>query len=125
MEPRFPSIDNRVTRMPRDVRLLIDRIDDLSGERDDVPPKPLLEEIEHTLTDGYAVALALEGESWRLQRRITELAARIESRDHTDEMRRLGYSLAEATSSLTRLRGSLAALRRRADAVRALAADAS
>ena len=67
--------------MPRDLPLLLDRIHELSVEQGEGPPQPLLAVIEHTLTDGYAVALALEGESTRLQRRIAELAARIENGD--------------------------------------------
>ena len=111
--------------MPRDLRLLLDRIHELSREQNGVPPKPLLAEIEHTLTDGYAIALALEGESWRIQRRIAELAGRIETGDGTAEMRELGDRLAETGGSLVGLRASLATLRRRADAVRALAGEAS
>ncbi len=112
--------------MPRDLRLLLDRIHELSHEQGDVAPRPLLAVIEHTLTDGYAVALALEGESFRIQQRIAALAARIESGDEA-EMRKLGDRLAEATEDLVGLRSSLAELRRRADAVRAraLAADRS
>ena len=108
--------------MPRDLRLLLDRIHELSDERADVPPKHLLAVIEHTLTDGYAVALALEGESTRLQRRIAELAARIENGDQAAEMRLLGDRLAEANGDLAGLRASLATLRRRAEAVRVRAA---
>jgi hypothetical protein len=111
--------------VPRDLRLLLDRIHELSDERADVPPKPLLAVIEHTLTDGYAVALALEGESWRIQRRIAELASRLEQGGRTDEMRRLGDRLAQANDDLDGLRASLATLRRRADRVRALAENAA
>jgi hypothetical protein len=81
--------------------------------------------IEHTLTDGYAVALALESETWRIQRRIAELALRLEQGPRTDEMRRLGDRLAQATDDLDGLRASLATLRRRADSVRALAENAA
>jgi hypothetical protein len=104
--------------MPRELLLLLDRIHDLSIEHGADPPQPLLAVIEHTLTDGYAVALALEGESARLQRRIAELAARIENGEQAAEMRLLGDRLAEANGDLAGLRASLAALRRRAEAVR-------
>jgi hypothetical protein len=39
----------------------------VDGHADD-PPERLLERVEHTLTDGYAQALALEGEQLRLER---------------------------------------------------------
>lgn len=111
--------------MPHDSRLLLDRIHELSDEQGDVAPRPLLATIEHTLTDGYAVALALEGDISRIQRRIAHLAAHIESGDQAAEMRRLGDRLAESADDLAVLRASLAALRRRAETVRALAAEKS
>jgi hypothetical protein len=36
---------------------------------------PPLARIEETLTEGYARALALEAERWRLERRIAQVAA--------------------------------------------------
>ena len=45
----------------------------------DAPPDgedaPTIDAIEHTLTAGYARALALEAERWRLERRIARVAA--------------------------------------------------
>ena len=38
---------------------------------------PSLDHLEHTLTDGYAGALALEAERWRIERRIADVAARL------------------------------------------------
>ena len=47
----------------------------------DSPPAgaeaPTIDDIEHTLTAGYATALALEAERWRLERRIAEVAAEL------------------------------------------------
>ncbi|MDQ3890285.1 MAG: hypothetical protein M3312_07000 [Actinomycetota bacterium] len=111
--------------MGGDLHLLLARIRELSQERTDLPPQPLLAEIEHTLTDGYARALALEGESWRIQKRIGELAAKIESSEQAGELRRLGERLARATGELAGLRASLEILRRRAEAVRGLRSDAA
>ena len=111
--------------MPRDLPLLLDRIHQLSDEQGDLAPGPLLAVIEHTLTDGYAVALALEGESSRIQRKIADLAARIEGGEQAVEMRRLGDRLAAANGDLAGLRASLSTLRRRAEVVRALAAATS
>jgi hypothetical protein len=110
--------------MGGDLHLLLARIRELSQERSDLPPQPLLAEIEHTLTDGYARALALEGESWRIQKRIAELAAKIEGGEQAGEIRRLGERLARATADLAGLRASLDILRRRADAVRGVASNA-
>ena len=44
---------------------LLDRISALLGDSTGD-----LDTIEHTLTDGYARALALEAERWRLERRV-------------------------------------------------------
>jgi chromosome segregation ATPase len=80
--------------------------------------------IENTLTEGYAHALALEGERWRLHRRIGEAAAGL-SRDDADgahEISLLARRLAEADDELTSLRERLDALRRHASELRLLPA---
>ena len=85
-----------------------------------------LDEIEDTLTSGYAAALALEGERWRIERRIAELAAE-ESGDpggelrHAEEIVGLAKQLRSTDDELARLRVVLGSLRDRADAVRAAA----
>jgi ABC-type phosphate transport system auxiliary subunit len=85
---------------------------------------PSLDHIEHTLTDGYARALALEAERWRIERRIADVAARL-GEEVTDEdaaeLARLGQSLSQADGDLNKLRTLLVALRTRADEVRAAA----
>src|SRR2546422_11413514 len=47
----------------------------------DAPPvgedAPSIDAVEHTLTAGYARALALEAERWRLERRIAEVASKL------------------------------------------------
>jgi hypothetical protein len=81
-----------------------------------------LDAIERTLTDGYAKALSLEGERWRLERRIGEVVATIGAEDATSkahELSRLSKRLEESDDDLTRLRRLLAELRAHADAVRA------
>ena len=85
---------------------------------------PSLEAIEHTLTAGYARALALEAERWRLERKIAELASLLaaDSRDRpAAELAALGRRLSDADGSLRQLRALLASLRLRADEVRAAA----
>ena len=92
----------------------------------DAPPTgddaPSLDAIEHTLTAGYARALALEAERWRLERKIADVAAHIGS-GGTDqsELATLGERLSAADGDLTRLRGLLSSLRARATEVRTAA----
>jgi uncharacterized membrane-anchored protein len=80
-----------------------------------------LERIEHTLTTGYAHALDLEAERWRIERRLSEIAAGISSGDtsaKTREMSALVERLEGAAASLRELRAALGDLRRHADGVR-------
>jgi chromosome segregation ATPase len=78
-----------------------------------------LERLEDTLTEGYARALALEAERWRLERRIGELGAAVDAgHQSTDEIATLASRLSHASNRLDGLRALLARLRRRADAVR-------
>jgi hypothetical protein len=88
------------------------------------PGAPTLAEIEHALTAGYAEALTLEAERWRLERRITDVAALIGDGEatHADELAGLGRRLSATQRELTGLRELLDELRDRADAVRAAAA---
>jgi hypothetical protein len=95
-----------------DLPSLLLRIQSLADGHDDDPPDRLLEEVEHTLTDGYATALALEGERLRLQRELEADAG------DADVRRRLDVNERE----LQDLRARLAGLRVRAQSVRAAAA---
>jgi hypothetical protein len=81
---------------------------------------PSLGDIEHTLTAGYARALALEAESLRLERRITEVAASLGDGSDVQhsELAELGQQLSTANGALSKLRELLASLRDRADEVR-------
>ena len=92
----------------------------------DSPPvgedAPSIDAIEHTLTAGYARALALEAERWRLERRIAEVAVDLGAKsqnDEHDELTQLGQRLSSADGDLTMLRELLASLRSRADELRA------
>jgi hypothetical protein len=91
----------------------------------DTPPEgeeaPTIDAIEDTLTAGYARALALEAEHWRLQRRIAEVAAKLGAKspgDEHTELIQLGQRLSAADGDLSQLRGLLSSLRSRADEVR-------
>ena len=94
----------------------------------DSPPAgseaPTIDDIEHTLTAGYARALALEAERWRLERRIAEVAAKLggnpEEVEHS-ELANLGQRLSAADGDLSKLRALLSSLRSRAEEVRATA----
>ena len=95
----------------------------------DAPPTgagaPSLDHLEHTLTSGYARALALEAERRRIERRLADVAARLgdETTDEdAAELSRLAQSLSLADDDLSRLRALLVSLRTRANEVRATAA---
>jgi hypothetical protein len=68
--------------------------------------------MEDTLTEGYAQALALEAERWRLERRIGEVVR--EGGSDADELRTLGSRLTHADGELTKLRTLLGTLHERA-----------
>jgi predicted nucleic acid-binding Zn-ribbon protein len=80
-----------------------------------------LDTIERTLTDGYAQALSLEAEKWRLEKRITDVAQSLQRGDTVKKARELA-TLANRVEGnvgdLVALRSVLADLRRHADAVR-------
>lgn len=86
---------------------------------------PSLDRIEHTLTAGYARALALEAERWRIERRLAAVASRLGDEvtdEDASELAKLGHSLSVADHDLTHLRTLLTSLRTRADEIRATAA---
>ena len=85
---------------------------------------PTLATIEHTLTAGYAEALALEAERWRIERQIADVATRLGNEitdEDASELARLGRCLSSADGDLNRLRTLLVALRTRANEARTAA----
>lgn len=72
--------------------------------------------LELTLTEGYAEALALDGERLRLERRIEELTAELAEggQNRPEELRKLISRLETAEDDLVELRDLLEKLRRRA-----------
>ena len=88
---------------------LLRKHDDLTGEIGALlatSPRDLAL-IERRLTDAYAAALSLEGERWRLERRLGAVAATADADEVSELTRRIECSEA----SLQRLRAGLARLR--------------
>lgn len=80
-----------------------------------------LQQIERTLTDGYAHALALEAERSRLERQIAQVAQGIEEGDTAENARELASltrRLDGNAGALATLRAVLAELRRHASGLR-------
>jgi hypothetical protein len=101
---------------------LLDEITQLIDQPLPRDRQPHLERVERVLTDGYAQALALEAERWRLERRIGQVAADLSSGDldqKTDELSSLTRRLTSAQVDLSELREQLATLRAHAAGVRA------
>ena len=84
---------------------------------------PSLDRVEDTLTAGYAEALALEAERWRIERRLGEVARRPNNDqpggDLAAELKTLAARLKSADGELARLRALLGSLRDRARTMRA------
>jgi hypothetical protein len=104
-----------------DLAPLHERITGLLKNRPADPGKPLVTEMEDTLTDGYARALELESERLRLERRIGELAHNVDGREQAEELRRLAGRLRDLDLELEGLRDRLGALQRRLEETRAAA----
>jgi hypothetical protein len=92
--------------MADDLSILFDRIRTLLNHDGNGSPSRT-DEVEHTLTDGYARALALEGERRRTEDRIRELAGHDE---HVAEQRRLKLVLQGTEDEVVRLRELLRVL---------------
>jgi hypothetical protein len=121
MELLLPPADNRCA-LPNDLAPLLDRIRLLADRLPDGSPDRLLEELEHTLTDGYALALSLEGESMRIEKEIgATLAAANGTAEETERLDALTTRLAATNREVGALRAHLASLRIRTESVRAAA----
>jgi hypothetical protein len=108
-----PTLESR-SALLKDIRSLIDAPVDGSGA-------PFLADMERTLTDGYAHALALEAECLRLERQMSEVAVRIADggRDETADISAIALRLRDAGTDLGELRVALNSLRTRASELRA------
>ena|SRR5262245_23382325 len=104
-----------------DLAPLLERITGLLKTRPADPGKPLVTEMEDTLTDGYARALQLEGERLRVERRIGQLAHSVDGPEEADELKELAARLRDIDGDLDGLRGHLGALQKHLEEVRAAA----
>ncbi|HVM69669.1 MAG TPA: hypothetical protein VM204_07530 [Gaiellaceae bacterium] len=73
-------------------------------------PPPTRENVEHTLTSGYAHALRLEGERLRAEGRLREL---VRGRGRRQDVQAADLELSRLDAELRRLRALLATLRAR------------
>jgi ABC-type phosphate transport system auxiliary subunit len=106
---------------PETIPALLEQIDELLAEPAEEPAS--LARLERTLTDGYAYALALESERWRLEQRMSELAGELDEGNQelkAKELALLSDRLATNASVLSGLRGTLTRLRARTSATRSL-----
>ena len=111
--------------VPEDNSQLLEEIKELIEAPAPAQPDGYLEKLEHTLTDGYATALALEAERWRLERKIGDVARKLgdpSSELGPQDLASLAKKMSAADSRLTHLRGMLSSLRDRANEARATAA---
>lgn len=88
------------------ISILFDRIRALLQEQSAVEEADA-DDVEHTLTDGYARALALDGERLRVEQEIHRLAG---SHEHVGQVRILKARLAILEEELVQLRGLLGTL---------------
>ena len=83
--------------------------------------EPGADRLEDTLTAGYAIALTLEAERLRIERRIAEVAGKLgddESELRAQELAGLSDRLAKADNELVHLRTALVTLKDQARAAR-------
>ena len=104
--------------MPADHSPLLDEISSLLS----LPPgHPGLAAIDDTLTAGYAQAMALEAERWRLERRVGEVAGEVAAGGDVDELVHLARRMSAADGEISNLRTLLRSLRDHARELRLMA----
>jgi hypothetical protein len=104
--------------------MVIDEIRELLATPRPADATPFLERLDATLTAGYAHALQLEAERWRLERRIGEVAAMLVDDTNgfeRDELASLARRLTSANENIASLRTLLTSLRDRRSAIRTAA----
>jgi ABC-type phosphate transport system auxiliary subunit len=106
---------------PEAIPDLLEQIDELLTEPRSAAEPVTLARLERTLTDGYAHALALEAERWRLEQRLTELAGELHEGDQerkSHELAQISRRLSSNGTALQGLRSTLTRLRDYATAIR-------
>ncbi|MGH2970529.1 MAG: hypothetical protein ACRDLE_00060 [Gaiellaceae bacterium] len=101
--------------------MLQQRIEELLDAPASGEAAPTLARMEETLTEGYAEALALEAERSRIERRIGEVAGRVDepaASGVTEEIVSLARRLTHAEGELGHLRAMLRRLHARTRALR-------
>ena len=100
-------VDERLPAVLTEIRSLLDVPEGTAA--------PSRAEVEHTLTSGYAYALALEGESLRLESRLRTLLRTGDSgKAAADEVAELTSRLAHTDQELAGVRALLSSLRSQA-----------
>jgi hypothetical protein len=100
-------LDDRLPAVLTEIRSLLD-----VPEGRDAPSR---DEVEHTLTSGYAYALALEGERLRIERRLRALLRSGGSgKRATNEVAEVTRRLARADQELAGVRALLSSVRAQA-----------
>jgi hypothetical protein len=102
---------------------LLTQIHALIAAADAPADAAVLAHMEDTLTVGYARALALEAERWRLERQIGEVAATLAggASSDTGDLATLARRMSETDAEVVRLRTALGSLRDRASQLRSAA----
>jgi len=106
---------------PDAIPALLEQIDELLAEPAEEPAS--LARLERTLTDGYAYALALESERWRLEQRMSVLAGELGEGNQelkAKELALLSDRLSANARTLSGLRNTLMRLRAHMSATRSL-----
>jgi hypothetical protein len=104
--------------------MVTDDIRDLLAAPDPLETGPFLDRLDDTLTSGYAQALALEAERWRVEQRIAELLTEMAGRSSDGPVAELAALVEKRTTTEERivaLRTLLASLRARRSEIRAAA----
>jgi hypothetical protein len=100
-------VDERLPAVVTEIRSLLDLPEGAAA--------PTREEVENTLTSGYAYALALEGECLRIERRLRVLFRTQKPRAAVaDEIAGLTSRLAQTDQELAGVRSLLSSLRAQA-----------
>ena len=102
---------------------MLQQIEELLGAPKSGDAAPTLASLEDTLTEGYAQALALEAERWRLEQRLGEVARTVGGPDpdftsFAEELTLLAKRLTSADGELRSLRARLRSLQDRTRSMR-------